>query len=299
MAQPAVAPLRLVARAADWAAGPSGQGLRRVVLLLLPTAFLAFFFISPLWGIALRSLGWPEVTLEHYERIVRVPAYFAVTRNTFEIAGGVTVACLLLGYPVAFALANSRPWVARLVLIAVVIPFWTSLLVRNYAWMVLLGNNGLVNNLLRWLGLIDAPLPLLYNRFGVLIGMTHILLPYMVLAIYAVMQGIDPFMLRAAHNLGAGPLRALWHVYLPLSLPGVVAGSLLVFIMALGFFVTPALLGGARGIMLSMVIESQINQLVNWELASALAIFLLLITLPLVLILFRRFAPERLLGGRA
>lgn len=299
MGQVAIGSIRLAARAMDWAAGPSGQGLRRVLLLLLPAAFLAFFFVFPLAGIALRSLGWPDATLAHYERILRVPAYLAVTRNTFEIAAGVTAACLLMGYPIAFALANSRPWVARLVLIAVIIPFWTSLLVRNYAWMVLLGNNGLINNLLQALGLIEAPLPLLYNRFGVLVGMTHILLPYMVLSIYAVMQGIDPFMLRAAHNLGAGPARALWYVYLPLSLPGVIAGCLLVFIMALGFFVTPALLGGARGIMLSMVIENQINQVINWELASALAIFLLLVTLPLFLLLFRRFAPERLLGGRA
>jgi putative spermidine/putrescine transport system permease protein len=291
-------PLGIVRRAVEWTTGPSGQGVRRLLLLLLPAAFLTFFFIVPLVGIALRSVGWPVPTLAHYERILRVPAYLAVTRNTFEIAASVTASCLLLGYPLAHALANSRRWVASTVLILVIIPLWTSLLVRNYSWMVLLGNNGLVNNLLKSLGLISEPLPLLYNRFGVLVGMTHILLPYMVLSISVVMQGIDPLVMRAAYNLGAGPVRAFWHVYLPLCLPGVAAGCLLVFVMALGFFVTPALLGGARGIMLSMVIESQINQVVNWELASAVAIVLLLITLPLLLLLFRQFAPERLLGGR-
>lgn len=283
--------------AADWVTGPAGQEVRRVLLLVLPAMFLAVFFIVPLFGIVVRSLGWPGVTVAYYGRILRVPAYFAVTRNTFEIATGVTVSCLLMGYPIAYALANSRPRVARFVLVLVIIPFWTSLLVRNYAWMVLLGNNGLMNNLLNKLGLIDAPLPLLYNRFGVLVGMTHILLPYMVLSIFAVLRGIDPSLTRAAHNLGAGPLRAFWYVYLPLSGPGIIGGCLLVFIMALGFFVTPALLGGAKGIMLSMVIENQINQVVNWELASALAIFLLVITLPLLLLLFRHFAPERLVGG--
>lgn len=283
----------------DWAGGPSGQGLRQILLLLLPTAFLALFFVSPLVGIALRSLGWPDRTLAYYERILRVPAYLAVTRNTFEIAAGVTVSCLLMGYPIAYALANSRPRLARIILIVVIIPFWTGLLVRNYAWMVLLGNNGLINNLLSTLGLIEAPLPLLYNRFGVFVGMTHILLPYMVLSVFAVMQGIDPFMMRAAHNLGAGPVSAFCYVYVPLSLPGVAGGCLLVSITALGSFVTPALLGGAKGIMLSMVIENQINQVVNRELASALAILLLLITLPLFLLLFRHLAPERLLGGAA
>jgi putative spermidine/putrescine transport system permease protein len=153
---------------------------------------------------------------------------------------------VVLGYPVAFVLATAGRRVGAVVLACVLLPLWTNVLVRTYGWMVLLGRRGIVNEGLAALGVVDVPIPFLYNRLGVLIGMVHVLLPFMVLPMYGVMRGIDVELVKAAQNLGANVRQAFLRIYLPLSLPGVLAGSLLVFLMAIGFFVTPALLGGAR-----------------------------------------------------
>ena len=239
---------------------------------------LALFYAWPLVQILLMSLGVPNFTAGAYGRIFAVPAYGLVMMNTLWISGLVTAICLLFGYPVAFLLATASPKLARLLLLLVVVPFGTSLLVRNYAWMVILGNNGLINSTLKSLGLIEEPLPLLYNTFGAVVGMAHVLMPYLVLVLLASMRGIDRSLGLAAHSLGAAPLRAFRTIFLPLSAPGIVAGSVLVFIMSLGFFITPALLGGRSGTMISMVIEAQINQLVNWPLGAALSVVLLALT---------------------
>jgi len=161
----------------------------------------------------------------------------------------------------------------------VVLPFFTSIIVRTYAWMVLLGRNGVVNQSLTWLGLTDMPLPLLYNQGGVLIGMTYVLLPYMVLTVYSVMHGIEPGLIRAAHSLGASRWQAFRRVFLPLSLPGIAGGTLLVFILSLGFFITPALMGGPSDVMIAMLIEREVEFTLNWSFASALAVILLMLTL--------------------
>jgi len=161
---------------------------------------------------------------------------------------------------------------------AVLIPFWTSLLVRTYAWMVILGRRGIVNETLMALGLREVPLDLLFNRFSVTIGMVHILLPFMVLCLYAAMRGIDRGLLLAAENLGARPIQAFVRIFVPLSLPGVVSGSLIVFITALGFYITPALLGGARNTMIAQLIAGQITEQLNFGFGSALAIVLLILT---------------------
>src|SRR6059036_4021181 len=195
---------------------------RRYLLLLLPALLtLGTFFVYPLFGILLRSVYKNGYTLESYRQIVRTSVYLTVIALTFRTAAVVTLIALLLGYPLAYVLATVRPRLARGLIILVVLPFFTSIIVRTYAWMVLLGRNGIVNQYLIALALGPAPLPLLYNAAGVVIGMTYVLLPLMVLTIWSVMRGIDPSLTRAAHSLGASQGQAFWRVYLPLSLPGI------------------------------------------------------------------------------
>ena len=177
-------------------------------------------------------------------------------------------------------------------LFALLLPFWTSVLVRTYAWMVLLGRNGVMNRMLRDWGLIDAPVMLLYNTSGVLIGMVHVLLPYMVFPIYAALLRMDPDLGRAAEGLGAPAWRAFTRITLPLSLPGVSAGCALVFVLSLGFFITPALLGGGRVIMISMLIEQQVREFLDWPFAAALSAVLLAVTLAIYALVGR-------FGGKA
>lgn len=273
-------------------------GRWEVRLLLLPTlAWLAVLFLMPIGRLFHLSLFGGGVTLGHYTRLVSEPVYLWILWNTFEISAVVTVLALLLGYPVAFLMARARPATAALMLACVMLPLWTSLLVRTYAWMVLLGRQGVVNEALLGLGLLNDPLRLLYNRLGVTIGMVHVLVPFMILALYSVMKGIDLDLLKAAQNLGANPRQAFLRVYLPLSLPGVAAGCLLVFVMAIGFFVTPALLGGRGDMMIAMLIENQVRELLNWEFASALAVALLAFTATLLLVYDRVLGLERMWGG--
>jgi putative spermidine/putrescine transport system permease protein/spermidine/putrescine transport system permease protein len=182
-------------------------------------------------------------------------------------------------------------------MIFVLIPFWTSLLVRTYAWLVLLQRRGLINETLQDWGLIDAPLRLVQNYTGTVIGMLHIMLPFMILPLYAALRAVDANYMRAASNLGASPVRAFWTVFFPLSLPGVIAGSLLVFILSLGFYVTPALLGGGRVMMVSMKIQQNAGLYFDWGAASALGVVLLAITFVIFWVLGRFMRIERLFGG--
>ena len=214
--------------------------------------------------------------------------------QTLKISAIVTVLTILLGYPVAYLLSNLRQAAVNRLLILILLPFWTSLLVRTYAWTVLLQNRGVINSTLMEAGIIERPLPLIFNEQSVVIGTTHIMLPFMILPIYAVLKGLDPAFKRAALGLGATPLRTFWHVTLPLSLPGMAAGALIVFIMTLGFFVTPALLGGGKVIILAMTIEKQINNFLNWDFAAALAVILLAVTVLIVGVLQRALGMERL-----
>jgi ABC-type spermidine/putrescine transport system permease subunit I len=201
--------------------------------------------------------------------------------TTLRTACVLTLGTILLGYPVALALSRLRRGAATVVLIVVLLPFWTSVLVRSYAWMVLLGRHGVINELLIGVGLIGAPLRLLNTSFAVHIAMIHILLPYMILPIASVLRQIDGALTRAAAGLGAPPWRVFLHVVLPLSLPGVAAGSLLVFVLSLGFYITPALVGGPRDLMLSMLIAQQVD-LLNWPYAACLSAALLAVTLLLI-----------------
>jgi putative spermidine/putrescine transport system permease protein len=255
------------------------ETLRHVLMLLPAVLVLAVLFAYPLLGIVNRSVYKAGYTLDMYRQIFRVPVYLQVILATFKVSALVTMVCLALGYPLAYMLATRRPRTAQLLMIIVVLPFFTSIIVRTYAWMVLLGRNGIVNQYLMALGLSDKPLLLLYNQGGVVIGMSYVLLPYMVLTVYSVIRSIDPRLVRAAHSLGASRLQAFRRVFLPLSLPGIAGGTLLVFILSLGFFITPALMGGPGDMMIAMLIEREVEITLNWSFASALAVILLALTL--------------------
>jgi len=263
------------------------------------TLFLLVVFAIPIVMVLALSFSGPQVGVQHYARIVTTPVYSRVFANTLQIALGVTLVSLVLAYPLAYVLSILGTRTSIVLLGLVILPWFTSLLVRSFAWMVLLGQNGVINRALLSMGVIGRPLPLLYSAFGVYVGMVHILLPYMVLALYSVMRGIDRDLLRAAQSAGAPPWRAFLHVYLPLILPGVAAGSLLVFVMASGFYVTPALLGVPRQTMIAQLITSEINEAVNWEFGAALATVLLLVTLAGLAVFNRFLGMDRFLGRRA
>jgi putative spermidine/putrescine transport system permease protein len=248
-----------------------------LVLTLPPLIFLLALFAFPVARLLLMSVEGG--TLEHYEKAMLDGLYVRVFLDTFRLSALVTVFAIVLGYPVAHFLATARPVWATVGLVCVLLPFWTSLLVRTYAWMVLLGRNGPINKALVEMGLVDQPIRLLHSEVGVLIGMVHVLMPYLVFPLYAVMRRIDHNLLSAAAGLGAPGWQIFLRVYLPLTLPGVAAGAILVFILSLGFFITPALLGGGRVIMIAVLIEQQIREFLNWEFAAALCAVLLVATL--------------------
>lgn len=267
----------------------SGWGWLAMPLML----FLAVVFVLPLILMVIRSVTDPPgAGLANYQEFFASEADVRVLFNTFYIAGVVTVASLLIGYPYAYLMAMVPPRVAGLLLIFVLVPFWSSLLVRTFAWEVILRDTGLVNSFLRGIGLIEQPLPLIRNTFSVTLGMTQILVPFMVLPLYSVMQQISPELTRAAANLGASPFQAFRRVFLPLTYPGIVAGALLVFVLALGFYITPTLLGSARETMISRFIADQVQQRLNWGLATAMAVILMVLTF-VVLAIASRFVRLR------
>ncbi|WP_262266362.1 ABC transporter permease [Microvirga yunnanensis] len=225
-----------------------------------------------------------------------VSAHRLIMLRTLMVAAMVTVACAVIGLPYAMLAASLTGWKRSVLLLAVVLPLWTSLLVRTAAWFILLQNEGLINRALQAVGLIDSPMPLIFNRLGVVIAMTHVLLPFMVLPIYSVILGIPRNLMSAAQSMGAGPLRAFWRVLLPLSLPGLLSGSLLVFMVAIGYYITPALVGGANDQMISSVIAFYATGTANWGLAGALGLILLVVTTVLYAI-YGRFSTSQQVPG--
>ncbi len=265
--------------------------------LLAPAlALLVVFFLYPLLDVLSASVTEPEVGIGNFREFVDSPVFGRVLWTTLRLSALVTLFCLLIGYPYAYLLAASGPRMRALLLVAVLVPLWSSILVRTYAWTVLLQRNGVVNNLLIDLGLTDEPIVLLRNTTGVLIGMTHILLPFMVLPIYAVMRRVDHTLVTAAESLGARPSRAFAAVYLPLSLPGVLAGALLVFVISLGYYITPALLGGPREKMIGAMVVEQVQVVRNWGMGATLAVVLLAVTVAVLLALGRIVRLDRVLG---
>lgn len=262
----------------------------RLSLLLLAPMLLLWvgLFIYPLVRLLPESLFAPGFTLEHYRRFFTVPLYLGVLLRTLRIAAFTTAICLVLGYPTAYFLSRLSPRWMRVLLVFVVLPLWTSVIVRIYAWMALFQANGFVNRVLLGLGLVDEPLKIMYREGAVLVGMVHVLLPFMILPIYSVLRGLDPRLLTAAQNLGANGWQVFRCVVLPLSLPGAATGTMFVFILSLGFYITPALLGGPRLLMIATLIDQQVNEMLNWPFAAAMAVLLLVLTLALVT-LFTRF----------
>jgi putative spermidine/putrescine transport system permease protein len=214
--------------------------------------------------------------------------YLQLYIKTLRMALIITVLTVVLGYPLAFFMAHSSAAVGNFLMVFVLLPFWTSLLVRTTAWIALLQTNGVVNSTLMAVGITDQPLDLLYTEFSTILAMTHILLPFMVLPLYAVMRGIDSSFMRAAISMGSQPLGAWYKIYLPMSLPGLSAGALLVFVISVGYYITPALVGGVDGQMISNIIAFHMQQSNNWELAAALGSLLLILILVLYW-LFDRF----------
>ncbi len=223
--------------------------------------------------------------------------YIRVFVRTFWMSFVVTIWCLLLGYPVAWMLASLPVRYSNLVMILVLLPFWTSLLVRTASWIIVLQKEGIINKILMWTHITSEPLPLVFNRFGVYVAMVHILLPFMILPLYSVMKNIPPSLMRAASSLGANPITAFLKVYLPQSKPGISAGCLLVFILAIGYYITPALVGGPKDQMLSYFIAFFTNNTINWGMASGLAVLLLTATIVLYTVFNRFIGIERLRMG--
>jgi putative spermidine/putrescine transport system permease protein/spermidine/putrescine transport system permease protein len=259
-----------------------------LVILVIPVGWL--FYVSFIGADGTFSL-------ENYERMLKRKSYARIFQTTFEVSFLTTGLCILIGYPLAYFIAGLPNRIANLCLITVLLPFWTSLLVRTYAWLVLLQKRGLVNEWAMSLGLWEEPIKIVHNMTGTLIGMVHIMLPFLILPVYGAMRAIDRDLMKAASNLGASPRRAFWTVYFPLTLPGLIAGSLMVFILCLGFFVTPAVLGGGTVIMVSMKIVSNIELFVNWGAASALGVVLLVATVAILWIASRFLNLDRMTGG--
>lgn len=278
--------------AAALQATPRSSGLdrRRAVPLLLVAPLVLFMlalYALPVLAMLSRSLLEPAPTLSHYVELAGDDVFLHVFGNTLWTTVIVTAGTLLMGYPIALGLARARR-LQPLMLIVVLLPFWTSVLVRSYAWMVLLGRHGLVNEALLALGMLDRPLRILNTPLAVHIAMIHILLPYMILPIANALRQIDPSLARAAAGLGAGPFGVFRQVTLPLSMPGVMAGVLLVFVLSLGFYITPALVGGPRDMTLSMLIAQRVEQL-DWAYAATLSAVLLATALAIIAIFQRLF----------
>jgi ABC-type spermidine/putrescine transport system permease subunit I len=257
---------------------PPPRQFMHLALLLPLLLYLAAFYAYPVLAMMFRSVSEPDWTIENFAKIFEDAVYLQVLWLTFRVALVVTLIALVLGFPVAYLLARIAPSKSNLLIALVLLPFWTSILVRTYAWMVLLGRQGLINQFLLWLGVIQEPLRLLNTTFAVYVAMVHILLPFMILPLYSVIRGIDGNLFRAAEGLGAAPFGVFRQVLLPLALPGVWAGSLLVFILSLGFFITPALVGGPRDLMIAVLVEQQV-EMFHWPFASALAVLLLVAAL--------------------
>ncbi|MHB0769054.1 ABC transporter permease subunit [Bradyrhizobium sp. 5.13L] len=272
--------------------------LKNPALLLVPAlAFLAFIYLLPLIDLIRISLSGPSWS-SYFERVFAIPLYWDSLVRTMQISVTVAGLCLLFGYPTALLIHRSRGIAQVLIATAIVLPYFIAILIRTYAWMVLLGRNGPVNKMLVSIGILSEPVQLLFNRGTVLLGMTAVLLPLMVLTIYSSVARLDQSLTRAALASGAGPIAAFWRVLLPLTLPGMGAGFLLVFVAAIGFFITPTLLGGPGDQMFAMHITQQADSVTSEGFLQALGVVLLTITLAVVAVAGRFLGFEFIWGGR-
>ena len=273
-----------------------------MTLALTLPAIIAVFLVIVIpvgWLFSLSFLDSDgQLSLINYEKMITYKSYLRVFKTTFNVSFLTTFLCIVIGYPLAYFLSQMPRKYVGLFMLTVLLPFWTSLLVRTYAWLVMLQRNGLINNFAIDLGIWDVPVKLAHNLNGTLIGMVHIMLPFLVLPLYAAMRRIDRHALQAAANLGASPVQAFWQIFVPLSLPGVVAGSLIVFVLCLGFYVTPAVLGGGKVILVSMQITAILEDQFNWGAASALGVVLLVSTFAVLLVASRFLKLDSVMFGR-
>lgn len=270
-----------------------------MVRLTLPALLIVgILMVAPLlWLLSMSFVDVnSQLSFENFRLFFSEKVYIEMFLNTFKIALIVTIICLLLGYPVAYLMSIlSAKW-AGLLMLAVLVPFWTSGLVRTFSWLIILQRNGVVNKTLQSIGAISQPLPLVNNMTGVIIGMVHVMVPFLVLPLYASMKSIDGNLMRAAANVGSSPTHAFFRIFLPLSMPGLVAGTIMVFVMCLGFYITPAILGGGKVKMIAQRIEETIALYPTWGPAAALAVLLLAMTalcLWISLVLVRRLSTDR------
>ena len=267
--------------------------------LVLPAlAVTAVCFAVPVANVLRLSFVEPAAGFGNYVELVTEPLYRSIAATTLRMALATTAISVLLGYLVAYVIAHTAPRHRQWLLLAVLMPFWLSVLVRAFAWVVLLQREGLINAALMSLGLADQPLALLRNETGVLIGMVHYMVPYAVLPLLSTMMGIDQRLVPAARACGAGPVRSFLRVFLPLSLPGIVAATILVFILSLGFLVTPALLGGGKVVMVAQYIEFGISETLNWGIATALAACLLALVVFSLALVARLVPADKLFGAK-
>ena len=261
---------------------------------------IIFVIMIPLgWLFYLSLLGkGGEYSLVNYQRMIEYKSYARVYMITFQVSIFTTILCILIGYPLAYFLAHIPRRLAGILMLTVLLPFWTSLLVRTYAWLVLLQKKGLLNDFAIHIGLWETPVKLVHNMTGTLIGMAHIMLPFLILPLYGAMRRIEPEMMHAAANLGAKPFQAFWKIFFPMSLPGMIAGSLIVFVLCLGFYVTPAVLGGGRVVMVATQITAILENQFNWGAASALGVVLLIATLIILYLSGRFLKLDNVLFGR-
>ena len=266
-------------------------------------ALLAIAFVVPVGSLLRLSFGEGAFTLEHFARIATVPLYRSVLLTTLTISALTTLLCVVASYPVAYLMATVGPRMRAALVVVVLLPFWTSSLVRTTAWIVILQGNGILNRLLMGIGLTSEPVAFVYNLSGVLIGMTHVLMPFVVLPLYAALRGLDLSTVQAAEGLGAGPATVFFRVVVPLTAPGAVAGATIVFMNALGFYITPALMGGPAQTMISQLIADNVGRQLDWGFAAALSTVLLGATLVLFVLFQRLFGLDRLFsaggGGRS
>ena len=265
-------------------AGAARWRARAATLLLLAPAacFLAVWFVAPLARLFALSLEGKEGPLSAYAELAGSEVFRAVFANTLVLALTVTAIAVLLAYPAAYLLSRLRGGWLTLALYCVLVPFWISVLVRSFSWMLLLERNGPVNAVLVWSGLLDRPAKLLFNDFAVHLGMVHVLLPYAVLPVYSAMLKVDPRLLQASDGLGASGIQTFLRVYLPLTARGAAAGAVFVFLLSLGFYITPALLGGLHNLTAAMLIDNFVNERLVWPLAAAASFILLFIILAIL-----------------
>ena len=267
------------------------------LLLTLPfLMILLLAFVLPLLTLLHESAFVPRPTLANYERVFQQPAYLRIMLRTARISAIVTATTVVLGYPLAWLMSRKTGLGLALLIGAVLLPLWTSVLVRTYAWLVLLQRDGVVNQTLHALGIVTEPVKFLYTEGAVVLAMAHVLLPFMVLPLYSALRGIPEDYTRAAQMLGAGGFSVFKEVILPLSLPGAASGCLMVFLLSLGFFVTPALVGGPQQMMLATLVQQQVTELLNWPFAGAIVGVLLVFVMLLVLVFNRLVRLDRFVG---